>query len=223
MKSDYKHTRLGTIYRDETIRQLDLRAKHGRVLDVGCHDGYILHHVDADLRVGVDLRPMPVYTNIDYVCADGCALPFEPGSFDHIFALDVLEHIADDAMFARSLINMLDLQGELFITTTSKEIRLTPRWLTNWISQRWGHTLRAGYIPAKLKLLFQNEYFSVSIHPWNAPWYRFFYLSLRILQIILPQLAIQLARKLSQIDSHYRKGLHGFYHIEVFPGTGIAS
>jgi len=214
----YKQPRLGSIYRVEMLKLLGQYPKGGCVLDVGCHDGYFLYTLNADLRVGIDLDPQPNYTDtVNYVCADGCALPFAPGTFDHIYALDVLEHIPDDDAFSRSLIEILDQRGQIIITTPSETIRLTPRWLTDWIGQRWGHTLRAGYSPSKLRALFRLENLCIVIQSWNAPWYRFWYLSLRTLQTILPRHAIRLGRTIALLDSHHTIGQHGFYLIKITP------
>lgn len=214
----HKQIRLGTIYRAEMLKLLDHLPKGGRILDVGCHDGHILSNMKADLRVGIDLHPKPVHADrVNYVRADGCALPFAPGTFDRVYALDVLEHIEDDLAFVSSLIQRLGQHGQLILTIPSENIHMRPRWLTGWIGQRWGHTLRAGYSSTVLRDLFQYEHFSLTIQPWNAPWYRFWYLALRMLQILTPQRAIQLGRKLAQMDSHHTKGEHGFYLVKVSP------
>ncbi len=173
--------------------------------------------MDAGLRVGVDLDPRPVYANFVYVCADGCALPFAPGAFTQIYALDVLEHIPNDTDFAQTLIKLLGQRGELFLTTPSENIRITPRILTGWIGRRWGHSMRAGYSPTKLRSLFQHNHVNIIVQPWNAPLYRFLYLILRSLQIVKPKHSIHFVRKIAQYDSHHKEGHHGFYLIKIIP------
>jgi len=129
--------------------------------------------MDAGLRVGVDLDPLPVYANVAYVCTDGCALLFAQDAFTKIYDLDVMNHIPNNTDFARALIKMLDQRGVFFLTTPSDNIRLTPPLITDWIGRRWGHTQRAGYYPTKLRSLFQQDHFNKIVQPWNALFYRF--------------------------------------------------
>ena len=49
------------------------------------------------------------------VCADAMQLPFEPGTFDAIVSMDVLEHIPDDALALREFYRVLKPGGELYI------------------------------------------------------------------------------------------------------------
>ena len=205
--------RLGTIYRDEVLRILQKRPNFGRVLDVGCHDGYWLSTLTASTRIGVDPQPIAGAPRVDLVCADGRHLPFEKGSFDHIYALDVIEHVADDQAFARSLIRMVAPGGRLFISTPALNIRLTPPILTRWISKQWGHTLRLGYTAERLNELFAGE-LDVQITTWNAPHYRFYYLAVRLLAAFSPSLAAKLTRRIAHSDSRHPKGKNGFYLLE---------
>lgn len=65
-------------------------ALTGSVLDVGCDDAKLRHLVAEPARyVGVDLTDA-ADVRIDL---DTAPLPFEPGSFDTVVCLDVLEHL----------------------------------------------------------------------------------------------------------------------------------
>lgn len=215
--------RLGTIYREEMLRSLQIRPAGGRVLDVGCYDGRWLSSLGAPLRVGVDLAPVPGAPGIALVRADGLHLPFRPGAFDFVFALDVLEHVEDEEAFARSLGRVLSPGGRLFLSTPSREIRLTPGFLTGWVSRQWGHHLRRGFTAGELRRLFEGS-LQVQLRTWNAPCYRFFYLPLRFLSSIAPQLAGRLARRLARWDSLRQEGERGFYLLEGMrpPASEIA-
>ena len=217
LKRASKHLRLGTVYREEIIRHLNIISKFGPILDIGCHDGYFLSHTESNLRVGVDLDPLPLFSNVEYVCADGCNLPFKPGFFTQVFALDVLEHVPNDADFARSIFKQLNLQGELILTTPSKNIIVTPRFLSGWIGKRWGHTQRTGYSPKNLFDLFTLDQNDIVFQAWNAPYYRFWYMAIRLLQIISPNFSIFIVRQIARIDCKFKNGHQGFYVIKVFP------
>lgn len=206
-------SRLGTIYRDEVLKILEKRPNFGRVLDVGCHDGYWLSTLNTSTRIGIDPQPITGAPGVDLVCADGRFLPFDEGSFDHIFALDVIEHVADDQAFAQSLIRMVAPGGRLFISTPALGIRLTPRFLTRWISKQWGHTLRLGYTPERLYELFAGD-LDVHVTSWNAPRYRLYYLAIRLLAVFSPGLAVKLTRRIAHSDSHQPEGENGFYLLE---------
>ncbi len=214
--------RLGTIYRDEMLHVLGRRAGAGRVLDVGCHDGFFLSTLSAPVRVGVDLDPPPGRAGVALVRADARALPFAEGAFDHIYALDVIEHVEDDRAFACSLARVLAPGGRLFLTTPSRFIRLNPAFLTVPISRRWGHHLRLGYTAAELTELF-GPYLHVHTQTWNAPAFRFWYLALRALFAAAPRLAEPLVRWAARADARRPAGQQGYQILEAERPSSTAS
>ena len=202
--------RMGSIYREAMLISLDhLAPTHGRVLDVGCHDGLLLSKLEAGLRVGVDLQPGRKVTGISLVQADARFLPFKKGSFDKVYALDVIEHIEDDVTFAYSVMGTIAQGGSMLLTTPSASIRLYPPFLTGWISRQWGHLYRLGYTPSRLVELFARG-MEVKIQPWNAPAYRFFYPFLRILRVLFPRLVGGWVITISRWDAQKQEGLSGF-------------
>jgi SAM-dependent methyltransferase len=208
-------TRMGSIYRDQMIRLLGRRSNQGRVLDVGCHDGLFLSTLSAPFRVGVDPEPKPGSPGVLFVRADGRFLPFIPGGFDSVYALDVIEHVADDQAFARTLLEALAPGGKLFLSTPSQEIRMFPRFLTGWISRSWGHDLRWGYTVERLQELFDFPGFEINVQPWNAPAYRFAYLPGRLGYALAPRLMRNLIRKIAGWDARRTEGQHGFWLLEA--------
>jgi glycosyltransferase involved in cell wall biosynthesis len=206
-------SRLGTLYRVKVMSLLQKRPNNGRVLDIGCHDGYWLNNLDVSMRVGVDIEPETGAPGVAFVCADGNNLPFADGAFDYIYALDVIEHIKDDGVFAKSLIRMIAPGGKLFLSTPSVNIRLNPPFLTRWISLQWGHDLRLGYTPDELLRLFKSD-LELQINTWSAPGYRFWYLPLRMISIVFPSLAKQLVERIAYSDIRSTSGEEGFLHIE---------
>jgi glycosyltransferase involved in cell wall biosynthesis/SAM-dependent methyltransferase len=209
--SNHSHKlRMGTIYREEMLASLGLfEATKGRVLDVGCYDGFLLGKVKADFRVGIDLHPIRGTSGICLIKADARFLPFRPGCFDKVYALDIIEHIKDDVTFSKSLTSVVADDGTLILTTPSADIRLNPPFLTNWISKKWGHIYRLGYSPSRLMELF-NSRFDVKVESWNAPIYRFWYPFLRILQVFSPRLVENWVKVISSLDSKRQEGQSGF-------------
>lgn len=205
--------RLGTLYRDEMLKLLNKRINKGRVLDVGCHDGFWLSTINAPFRVGVDLDPLHGVPSLSIVCADGRKLPFERQSFDQVYALDVIEHIQDDRAFADALSQIIKPGGNLFLSTPSIQIKLFPSFLTHWISLKWGHDLRLGYEPDKLIEYFKDDLI-VKVRSWNAPAYRFLYLPLRFISSFAPKIAANLVRRIARWDFRHQEGNNGFYLLE---------
>jgi ubiquinone/menaquinone biosynthesis C-methylase UbiE len=97
-----------------------------RVLDLGCGDG-ALTGVLADAAgtvVGVDVaeaalrRARARHPALTFALApiDG-ALPFDDGSFDVVWASEVIEHVADTARWLSEVRRVLVPRGRLLVTT----------------------------------------------------------------------------------------------------------
>jgi glycosyltransferase involved in cell wall biosynthesis len=117
--------RLGTQYRIASFRAYGLRFEGGRVLDVGCYDGALLETLEADLRVGVDLAPVPCRRSVFVIQADGTRLPFRDGAFDQVIAADIIEHVPDNVALIGEVVRVTRSGGNVFLTTPSADIRLS--------------------------------------------------------------------------------------------------
>lgn len=216
--SDHKAKRLGVLYRKKYVELL-FRDKPLTdtefVLDVGCYDGDSINFLDIKNHVAVDLAPVPRFSNVQYVKADGCELPFERGRFNAVFALDVIEHIKNDRLFAEQLKGALSLGGRLILSTPSARIRLYPSFLTKWISRKWGHDLRMGYRLEQLHEYFSDDNFHVDIHSWNAKQFRKWYLVARFLLPIFPQWVTKWVYQMAERDYENREGENGFWIVEA--------
>lgn len=103
-------------------RHLRASSAPARMLDAGCGTGGTLDRVSAIGSVsGVDLEPLALSLcrergHRDLALASANALPFGEGIFDAVLALDVLEHIPDDAGAASELARVLRPGGIAVVT-----------------------------------------------------------------------------------------------------------
>lgn len=92
------------------------------ILDVGCGTGGTLAQMPAEwARTGIDFAPEAIAfarrrgePNLARASAD--RLPFADGTFDAVFALDVLEHCDDDGGAARELARVVRPGGLVLVT-----------------------------------------------------------------------------------------------------------
>lgn len=90
----------------------------GRVLDVGCADGWA-RAVLADCDyVGLDypVTAIAMYRTSPDVFADGKAIPFVNDSFDTVLLLEVLEHVRDPDGVLREIARVLKPGGQLLLS-----------------------------------------------------------------------------------------------------------
>ncbi len=114
------------VARRELVRELLLRYRPARdeiaVLDVGCGTGATLKAIgDLGTVVGIDRSPEALQfcqtRGLSKLArAKAEELPVASGSVDVVLALDLLEHIQDDAAAARELARVLRSGGVLLAT-----------------------------------------------------------------------------------------------------------
>ena len=150
----------------------------GRLLDVGCGSGYTLSLVSADYRsVGLDVSPDAVLAAPDkgdspVTRGDACALPFADGSFDVVTALDVLEHLDDDAGAMAEIRRVLKPDGVAVLSVPAHQ------WLFSPHDQALGHvrryskrqftTLVAGAGLATLRTSYSNTTLALPIFAYRG-------------------------------------------------------
>lgn len=110
----------------------EIGAAPCRVLDIGCGAGFLANALaQAGHEVtGVDLSEPSLAVarrhdrtgRVRYLRADALDLPFQPGQFDVVCAMDFLEHIEDPAQLIRSVSGLLRPGGKFFFHTFSRNL-----------------------------------------------------------------------------------------------------
>ncbi len=94
------------------------------ILDVGCGTGLNVRHFASSGHdvTGIDLSPTAIlafcqagFKGVVGDVAEG--LPFPDGSFDLVFASEVIEHLSDTRSFLQELHRVLKTGGRLILTT----------------------------------------------------------------------------------------------------------
>jgi ubiquinone/menaquinone biosynthesis C-methylase UbiE len=125
-------------WRDDLILEGTALLPGTRLLEVGCGVGAVLGILgdafpDVTLA-GVDLEARQIEMARDHLreqgiaadvrCADGLSLPYDDGSFDHVWMMWFLEHVADAVGALREARRVLVTGGEL----TAIEVDYNTTW-----------------------------------------------------------------------------------------------
>ena len=105
------------VYRSEKhTQQRVIRYSQGKILDIGCGDGWVEKIIPDDCQYfGLDYPPTVSlgYQGNAKVFADGQSLPFADGSFDTVLLFDVLEHIPNPLQAFKESWRVLKSGGNL--------------------------------------------------------------------------------------------------------------
>ncbi len=101
----------------------------GRALDFGCGAGGLTYRIAERCReaVGIDIEQYKLdfaaaragqlgAPNVRFTCYAGGDLPFEDGSFDSIFCVDVIEHLPAPGRFVAEFLRVLRPGGMLLVS-----------------------------------------------------------------------------------------------------------
>lgn len=209
--------RLGTYYRNLMWEILVIKADGKRVLDVGGFDGYWISRQPAETKVCVDIDPQQKHQNVIYVKASALDLPFEDEYFDQVFAFDLIEHVNNDKRLLRELHRVTRVNGRIIISTPHKNIYIFPKFLTNWVSQRWGHYRVNGYLENEIReILPDGDIAEFSL--LREIFFRAFYLPLRLLWGISENISKPIVRAIAYLDTAFLNGGNG--HIVTYLTRG---
>ena len=206
--------RLGQFYRKTYLKQMGKDFGGDNVLDIGCHSDAWLSTINANIRIGLDIDPGIPSKTVSVVKADGSEMPFSDNSFDVIYLLDVIEHLNDDKRLAQEILRVLSRNGKLILTTPQKSIQITPKFLTGWVSKKWGHIYRRGYEKKELAEYFDKNTI-INIYELKAKWYRRLYFPLRVIFIISKKLTDAILKFIVNEELKDPYGSKGFLLVEV--------
>ena len=209
--------RLGSYYRAVLAPYLGLKPTGCRVLEVGAADAQLLQRLSPAQGVALDVSPEDVGA-VSFVLGDGARAPFRSGCFDTVFALDVLEHVAEDGLLMQELLRVTKPGGVLWISVPSRDYAAFPPFLTGFLHRRWGH-LRPGYRLQEL-LALAPQGVEVTVLEWNEPFYRLAYAPLWALSRVSPAADRRVLQLVAWLDHAFCSGHRGHYFLRLsIPGA----
>ncbi len=106
---------------EHLYKRLTKKLRNGRVLDVGCNDGYLLSKLHSPKLYGMDISPGAIsiakncLRDCSFCLGDCRGVPFRLNTFDCLICTEVLEHIeGNDAI--RECYRVLKPNGIALIT-----------------------------------------------------------------------------------------------------------
>jgi SAM-dependent methyltransferase len=104
-----KKASLRMVYGDYYRRMLDALPADGRYLEIGAGSGHSRDFTDGMDVTRLDILPAPWVDTV----ADAQSLPFDDQSFDGLFLLDVLHHLAEPRKFFEEAARVLRPGGKI--------------------------------------------------------------------------------------------------------------
>jgi SAM-dependent methyltransferase len=153
-------------------RSLHLRyvlghKKHfNSALELGCGAGYLLNKTNAKTKIGLDIAPIKLFKNINYMKINLEKLKINQFSnFDLIICSEVIEHLKNDKLLLKKAHSFLRKNGLLFLTTINKNIREDKSEL----DKKRGHIRR---YDESLKLMLEKIGFkTIKFYPFRSQYY----------------------------------------------------
>lgn len=137
LRRERRRRKVGRAY-DMALEIARLLPNHSRVLDVGCGNGFIAHHLSAMLGAqvtGIDL-PDTTEAAIDYRPFDGTHFPVAKQSFDAVVLCYVLHHAQDLSAIVAELRRVLRESGLVVVYEDSPE-RWWDRLVCSIHNRKW--------------------------------------------------------------------------------------
>jgi 2-polyprenyl-3-methyl-5-hydroxy-6-metoxy-1,4-benzoquinol methylase len=176
LQTDLRESRL------KKVARLIVEENIGHILDIGCGNGgfssrfialgFTVHGVDLTESQISAARGSGLIAKQHDIASS--RLPYEDGTFDIVFAGEVIEHLVDTTSFLKEIHRVLKSRGCVILTTpnlASFENRMRilfgvyPIWVEYKLEDGQGH-VRA-YTPRTLKLHLKSSGFDVETHLGN--------------------------------------------------------
>lgn len=95
---------------------------NGRLLDLGCGDGYLLKRLGKFNAFGLDisLKRLKRVNKDNLVQGDATKLPFKNNSFDVVVCSEVLEHVPDPKLLIKEIKRVIKKSGNIIISVPNE-------------------------------------------------------------------------------------------------------
>lgn len=111
---------------------MQLTKRNGRILDLGCADGFYSRAIASSENqiIGIDTNPNYLQCaspdeNPCFLQASGEGLPFKDCCFDSVLCVDVIEHVEDDKELLSEISRVLKPEGQLVLSVPNSKFPLT--------------------------------------------------------------------------------------------------
>lgn len=109
-----------------------------RVLDIGCREGGLRHHLPEVTYQGIDI--VPEFAGPDILIQDiSTGIPFDDASFDAVFIIEVLEHVPNPFATLGEIHRVLRPGGTLIVSVPNPYHAKEIIWNLFRVPDRQGH------------------------------------------------------------------------------------
>lgn len=153
----------GYVWRSGQARRLDMirrwvNLEEARILDNGCGLGTYLEafgQVATNQRFGLEIeferaqQALPTADGI--ILGVGENLPFPDNQFDFVFSNEVVEHVADDRLYAAEMVRVVRPGGRLLIFCPNRWYPVEQHGIFWRGTYRFGNIPLVNYLPSPLR------------------------------------------------------------------------
>ena len=100
------------------LKRLIGQRKFFKTIELGCKEGYLLHNLEAEKKIGIDICPERVFNDIQYITGD--LADISEGEADLVVCSEVIEHFIEDNKAIERIAAMLRENGLVFLSTLNK-------------------------------------------------------------------------------------------------------
>lgn len=152
----------------------------GKVLDIGCADGVFTNIIQEKTKakkvIGIDVLKSSVdwakkhwkkTKRMEFRVGDAHKLNFKAGSFDAVFALEMLEHVFEPSIVLKEIKRVLKRRGYAVFLVPSENFLFRAVVWPLWCKSRgkiWNHTHLHAYRKDYLILLCKKAGFEVEVN-----------------------------------------------------------